>query len=108
LEAAGVPVAVVVEKLSVPEEAPANRPTGGPDAVELIRSGKVQLVVNTPRGRGPRADGAYIRQAARQFKVPLVTTTAAAKAAAAGVEERAKRPFAVRALQEYHERVRPS
>ena len=34
------------------------------DAVELISSGKVDLVVNTPRGRGPRADGAHIRRAA--------------------------------------------
>jgi carbamoyl-phosphate synthase large subunit len=106
LEAAGVPVAVVVGKLSTPDEAPAGEMAGGPDAVELIRSGKVQLVVNTPRGRGPRADGAYIRRAARQFKVPLVTTIAAAKAAAAGVEERAKRRFTVRALQEYHRRGR--
>jgi len=97
LEAAGVPVGVVVEKLGSPAG-------GGPDAVELIRSGKVQLVVNTPRGRGPRADGAYIRRAARQFKVPLVTTVAAAKAAAAGVEERAKHPFTVKSLQEYHGR----
>ena len=63
------------------------------DAVELIRSGKVQLVVNTPRGRGPRADGAHIRRAAHQYKVPLVTTVAAARAAAAGVLERARQPF---------------
>ena len=62
------------------------------DAVELIRSGKVHLVVNTPRGRGPRADGAYIRRAAHQYKVPLVTTVAAARAAAAGVLERAGSP----------------
>jgi carbamoyl-phosphate synthase large subunit len=74
------------------------------DAVELIRSGKVQLVVNTPRGRGPRADGAYIRQAARQYKVPLLTTVAAARAAAAGVVERGRHPFTVKSLQEHHQR----
>ena len=34
------------------------------DAVELIARGKVQLVVNTPRGLGPRADGQHIRTAA--------------------------------------------
>ena len=59
------------------------------DAVELIRFGQ-----GAPRGQhspgpGPRADGAYIRRAARQYKVPLVTTVAAARAAAAGVLERA-------------------
>ncbi len=36
----------------------------GVDAVDLISSGKVDLVVNTPRGRGPRADGMHIRRAA--------------------------------------------
>jgi carbamoyl-phosphate synthase large subunit len=72
------------------------------DAVELIRSGQVQLVVNTPRGRGPRADGARIRRAAGQYRVPLLTTVAAARAAAAGVRERARLPFTVKSLQEHH------
>jgi carbamoyl-phosphate synthase large subunit len=77
-------------------------PEGAVDAVELIRSGQVQLVVNTPRGRGPRADGAHIRRAAHQYKVPLLTTVAAARAAAAGVLERGKQPFTVKSLQEHH------
>jgi carbamoyl-phosphate synthase large subunit len=59
-------------------------------------------VVNTPRGRGPRADGAHIRRAAHQYKVPLLTTVAAARAAAAGVLERGKQPFTVKSLQEHH------
>ncbi len=54
------------------------------DAVELISSGKVDLVVNTPRGRGPRADGMHIRRAAIVHGVSCVTTVAAALAAAAG------------------------
>ena len=112
LEQAGIPVATIVPKVTAPdgaadvrrhEEKPdhAEEPM---DAVELIRSGRVQLVVNTPRGRGPRADGEYIRQAARQYKVPLLTTVAAARAAAAGVEERAGQPFTVKPLQEHHGR----
>ncbi len=106
LEQAGVPVGTLVAKVLAPENAAAE--TGerdladAVDAVELIRSGKVQLVVNTPRGRGSRADGAYIRRAARQYKVPLVTTVAAARAAAAGVLERGGRPFTVRSIQEHH------
>ncbi|MGH9061019.1 MAG: hypothetical protein ACRDZY_16120, partial [Acidimicrobiales bacterium] len=74
----------------------------GVDAVELIRSGRINLVVNTPRGRGPRADGAYIRRAANQHRVSCVTTVAAARAAAAGIAERARQPLSVRSLQEYH------
>jgi len=75
---------------------------GGTDAVALISSGQVQLVVNTPRGRGPRADGAYIRLAARVHKVPCLTTVAAARAAAAGIADWADHPLAVVSLQEYH------
>ena len=43
----------------------------GHDAVELITGGEVDLVVNSPRGRGPRADGRHIRQAAAAEGVPL-------------------------------------
>ncbi len=76
----------------------------GVDAVELIASGKVDFVINTPRGRGPRADGAHIREAAGKFGVGCVTTIAAALAAAAGMAERAEREPTVRSLQEYHGR----
>ena len=63
----------------------------------------MQLVVNTPRGRGPRADGAYIRNAASVHKVPCLTTVAAARAAAGGMGDWAEHPLRVRSLQEYHE-----
>jgi len=105
LQRAGVPVGTVVAKVAAGGAVPRAVPLAGEvDAVELIRSGRAQLVVNTPRGHGPRADGAHIRRAARQYKVPLLTTVAAARAAAAGVAERAGRPFSVKSLQEHHGR----
>jgi carbamoyl-phosphate synthase large subunit len=74
-----------------------------PDALSLILEAKVDLVVNTPRGRGPRADGAYIRQAASRLGIPCLTTVAAARAAAAGIAERAgQAELRVKSLQEYH------
>jgi carbamoyl-phosphate synthase large subunit len=72
------------------------------DAVELIASGKVQLVVNTPRGRGPRADGLHIRSASVAHRIPCLTTLAAARAAAAGIADLATHPLRVRTLQELH------
>jgi len=72
------------------------------DAVELIAGGKVQLVVNTPRGRGPRADGTHIRAAAIVHHVPCLTTLAAARAAAQGIADQAQHPLRVRSLQELH------
>jgi len=96
LEEAGVPVATVVAKLGE---------ASGSDAVDLLASGKVDLVVNSPRGRGPRADGAHIRAAAGANGVPLLTTGAAGVAAANGMADRAHHELRVRTLQEYHRGV---
>ncbi|HVX21786.1 MAG TPA: carbamoyl-phosphate synthase large subunit [Acidimicrobiales bacterium] len=74
----------------------------GADAVELLAGGKVQLVVNTPRDRGARADGDHIRVAAVVHHVPCLTTLAAARAAAAGIADGVVHPLAVRPLQDLH------
>ncbi len=75
----------------------------GQDAVDLISSGKVDLVVNSPRGRGARADGSHIRAAANVHRVPCLTTVAAALAAANGMTEWVATDLRVRSLQEHHE-----
>ncbi|MBK9178365.1 MAG: carbamoyl-phosphate synthase large subunit [Acidimicrobiales bacterium] len=95
LEANAVPVAQVVAKLG----------EGAPDAVALIAGGQVDLVVNTPRGRGSRADGGYIRMTANIHKVPCLTTVAAAAAAVNGMADWARHELRVRSLQEYHQGV---
>ena len=59
-------------------------------------------MVNTPRGRGPRADGTHIRRAATARGIACVTTVAAALAAAAGIAEWESTEAEVRSLQEYH------
>jgi carbamoyl-phosphate synthase large subunit len=96
LGAAGVPVGDVVAKVT--DEVPGS----GTDGVDLIRSGAVQMMVNSPRGRGPRADGAHLRRAAGAANVPLLTTAAAALAAARGIAERRSGELQVRSLQSYH------
>jgi carbamoyl-phosphate synthase large subunit len=93
LAARGVPVATVAAKVGE---------TGSSNAAVLIAAGSVQLVVNTPRGRGPRADGAYIRTEAQLHQVPCLTTVAAARAAAAGIAEWRGHPLSVLSLQEVH------
>ncbi len=99
LRDSGVPVAVDVRKVG---EDGVSADGVGEDAVALLASGEVDLVVNTPEGRGPRADGAHIRRAATRHRVACVTTLAAARAAAAGIADRASHGLAVRSLQEYH------
>ncbi len=56
-------------------------PGDGPTVVDLIRRQRVELVVNTPDGRGARSDGYLIREAALLARVPCVTTIAGAAAA---------------------------
>ena len=77
----------------------------GKNAVLLIRSGEIQLVVNSPHGRGPRADGDHIRGAAAAEGIPLLTTASAAVAAAKGLADWNSYPLSVRTIQEYHKGV---
>jgi carbamoyl-phosphate synthase large subunit len=74
----------------------------GVTAVDLIANGEIDFVVNTPRGRIGRADGAHIRKAASLHHVACVTTVDAAIAAAQGLSERHGVLLGVKSLQEYH------
>jgi carbamoyl-phosphate synthase large subunit len=93
LESNGVHVRTVVGKVGEISAA---------DAIGLISSGQVQLVVNTPRGRGPRADGLHIRSTALLHQVPCLTTVAAARAAATGIADWQRYGLSVVSLQEVH------
>ncbi|MGC9962750.1 MAG: carbamoyl-phosphate synthase large subunit [Acidimicrobiales bacterium] len=105
LGAGGIDVQTIVAKVGdVAEDGSALERVEEADAVDLIERGAIQLVVNTPKGRGPRADGAYIRQAASANDVPCVTTIAAARAAAAGIADWGLHALEVRSLQEHHGR----
>ena len=70
-------------------------------AVDLISSGSVDLVINTPVGRGTRQDGWLIRTAAVQRSIPCITTTAGFSAAVSGIESLQKGEFSVRPLQDW-------
>ncbi len=75
----------------------------GPDNVaDLIRAGDIDVVVNTPQGSGPRADGYEIRTAAVAAGIPSVTTLSGLAAMVQGVEARIAGEFTVRSLQAYH------
>jgi len=97
LRALGIPVSETVGKVGAGD--------GTRTAVDLLSAGEIDLVVNSPRGRGPRADGAYIRTAAGRHQVPLLTTAAAGLAAAKGMQNQQGRTLVVRTLQEYHEGI---
>jgi len=81
---------------------------GRPNILDLIKSGGVQLVVNTPSGRLPRADEVQIRSAAATLGIPCITTIAGAQASVNGITALLKHQFTVRPIQEYHAALRRS
>ena len=79
---------------------------GRPNIDDAIKNGQIQLVINTPIGKASQYDDSYIRKAAIKYKVPYITTIAAASAAAKGIAAHRKGRSGVRSLQEYHRDIR--
>ena len=74
---------------------------GRPNVADLIKNGKVQLVINTPLGLIPRRDENGIRQEAVAHSVPVITTLGSAYAALEGIRSLKDRKFSVKSLQDY-------
>jgi carbamoyl-phosphate synthase large subunit len=87
-EKVGLPV-VIINKFS----------DGSPHTVDLIRDGKVQLIVNTPLGSHAHSDGAEIRAAAVAMNIPLLTTLSASAAAVAAIKALRQKELRYRSLQ---------
>jgi len=75
---------------------------GRPNIEDMIRSGKVQLVINTPIGRQAIYDDKYLRKAALDYSVPTLTTLKGASAAVEGIEALQNQVLSVTALQDIH------
>ena len=76
-------------------------PYGEKTIVELLNGGEIDLVINTPVGRGTRADGWAIRTAAIQRSIPCITTTAGFSAAVEGIKVLQAGDLDVRPIQEW-------
>jgi carbamoyl-phosphate synthase large subunit len=79
---------------------------GRPNIVDAIKNKEIKLVINTPSGKLGKHDDSYIRKAAIKYKVPYITTLAAAVAAARGVEAFQKQQSDIKSLQSYHTDIR--
>jgi carbamoyl-phosphate synthase large subunit len=77
---------------------------GRPNIVDLIKTNKVDLVINTPLGRESFYDEKSIRRAAIRYNIPCITTLSAAHAAARGIRALGEQSFDVAALQDLHAR----
>jgi carbamoyl-phosphate synthase large subunit len=115
LRRAGIPVEAVAKVSEAPGgEAPvagpeSRREGGKRNVAELIRDGRIDLVINTPFGRGPRTDGYHIRTAAAAAGVPCLTTMQGAFAGVRGIEALRDGATEPVSIQEHHEgaRARP-
>jgi carbamoyl-phosphate synthase large subunit len=76
---------------------------GRPHIVDLIKSGKVDLILNTPLGKDSFYDERAIRRAAMQYHVPCITTLSGGAAVANGISALQQEKLEVHSLQEYHE-----
>ncbi|MFY9691047.1 MAG: carbamoyl-phosphate synthase large subunit, partial [Candidatus Acidiferrales bacterium] len=77
---------------------------GRPNIVDLVKTGKINLIINTPLGRESFYDEKSIRRAAVRYNVPCITTLSAASAAARGIRAMAGHEAEVAALQDLHRR----
>jgi carbamoyl-phosphate synthase large subunit len=92
----------VLQRAGIPVERVAKVSEGSANIAERIRGGGIDLVVNTPFGRGPRTDGYFIRTASATAGVPCVTTLPGVFAAVRGIEAQRGRATEPRSIQEYH------
>ena len=93
--------AAVLTRAGIPAAPVRKRSEGSPNATDLIAAGEIDLVVNTPFGRGPRTDGYFIRTAAAAAGIPCITTMQGLGVAVQGIEAMLAGDQPVRSLQEY-------
>ncbi len=89
----------------IPAERVAKVHEGRPNAIDLIVSGEVHLLINTPLGKFTQQDDYAIRRAALVHRVPYTTTMSAASAACDAIIALRSRTGSVRSLQEWHEKT---
>jgi carbamoyl-phosphate synthase large subunit len=91
---AGIPV----KKLAKIQE-------GRPNAIDLIKNGQIQMIINTPGGMIPRRDENAIRSAAYAHNVCLMTSITGAAAAVDGIRALKEKHVGVRPIQRYRGNV---
>jgi carbamoyl-phosphate synthase large subunit len=75
---------------------------GRPNIIDLIKNGKVQLIINTPTRKGPQTDEGKIRATSVLNRVPIVTTITGASAAVKAIAAVQQGGWDVAPLQTYH------
>ena len=80
---------------------------GRPNVIDLIKNGKVSLIINTPQGTVPRMNENQIRTQAVKYNVCIMTTISAASAAVDGIRSLREKGYDVRSIQSYSQEANP-
>ena len=80
---------------------------GRPNVVDLIKDGRIQLVINTPLGEESRYDEYAIGWAAIENRISFITTLSAAATAVKGIQRQSEGNLTVKTIQEYHQEIKP-
>jgi carbamoyl-phosphate synthase large subunit len=94
--------AAALEAAGVPAEPVYKVNEGRPNIVDLVKTGKVDMIINTPLGRESFYDEKSIRRAAIRYNIPCITTLSAANAAARGIRALVEQTLEVSPLQTLH------
>ena len=94
--------AAALEAAGVPAEAVYKVNEGRPNIVDLVKTGKVDMIINTPLGRESFYDEKSIRRAAIRYNIPCITTLSAANAATRGIRALVEQTLEVSPLQSLH------
>jgi carbamoyl-phosphate synthase large subunit len=97
--------AAMCQNAGLPVEVVEKAQEGSTQIVDLVRAGKIQLVLNTPLGPHAHSDGAAIRSAAIAMNVPLLTTLSAAMAAVSAIQAMNKKELKYKSLQSHFKRA---
>ena len=98
--------AKVLNDNGIPTEILKKVAEGSPNAMDMIRQGRLVLAINTPAGEKPRQDEIRIRTLAVTHGVPCVTTIEGAKASVNGIRSMKEKTMKVNALQDYHKQLK--
>ncbi len=79
---------------------------GRPNVIDLIKNGKISLIINTPQGTVPRQNENLIRTEALKYNICIMTTISAAAAAVDGIRSLREKGYEVRSIQSYSEECR--
>jgi carbamoyl-phosphate synthase large subunit len=90
----------VLEEAGIPVEQVRKLQEGHPNVLDYMIDQRVQLVINTPSGKGARTDEGRIRAAAVLHRVPCITTIQAAQAAVKAMEALRHEELSVQSLQD--------